>query len=235
MIRVNTHHLVGLLTDLALTAANPDTGAPTASVLLHTTRGYTGDQPGQTDLLVGTSTDGFSLGHSHTPCAGQVPPMLWPIGDVRAVLAVLKPLAKDRDHAVEVGPEDGKIAVAEDPDLFGERLKLTFSGLDLADYPVDGARQLLTEVRVTPAADGDTPAPGAAPRTDFVAGQLTPFLAIAKRRGLMLEMFRYHQRLPIVVQIGPEYRGVLRPYRWQDEDRGAGVAPGGDVYPLVLE
>ncbi|HET9892609.1 MAG TPA: hypothetical protein VFQ42_19125, partial [Mycobacterium sp.] len=85
MIRITTKDLVGLLTDLVHTAAHPDTGSTTASVLLHTARGYAhGDEPGVSDLLVGTSTDGSMVGHAFEACYGQASePMLWSIGDVK--------------------------------------------------------------------------------------------------------------------------------------------------------
>lgn len=55
MIRVETAKLVQLLGDLAHTSG--EYGA-TAGILVHTARGYRGDEPGQMDLLVGTSTPG---------------------------------------------------------------------------------------------------------------------------------------------------------------------------------
>lgn len=109
MIRIPTTGLVALLTDLAHTAADPATAGATAGVLLHTARGYHGDFP--SDLLVGTSTNQLVLGHAHTACSGQDDrPMLWPIADVKAVLAVLKPLAKTPDHAVEIRREGKEFA-----------------------------------------------------------------------------------------------------------------------------
>lgn len=231
MTRIITKHLVGLLTDLALTAADPAEGGATAAVLLHGARGYLGDQPGAVDLLVGTSTDGSFVGHGHVECHGILSPMLWPLVDVRAVIAVLKPLAKEAEHAVEITRNGDQVQVAEDPDLFGEGLTLSFAGLDPAEWPIEGARGLLEDIRVAPGAD----APVALPRTDFVANRLAPFLKIASRRGELLEVYRYHQRLPVHVQIGQSYRGVVRPVQWRDEDRDAGAAPSGSVYPLALD
>lgn len=230
-VRIPTHELVGLLTDLALTAADPADSGATAGILLHTARGYAGGSPGATDLLVGTSTDGIVIGHAHTGCAGQTEPMLWPLADVRAVIAVLKPLAKDKNHGVELSHADDTIKVAEDPDLFGEGLTLTFTGYAVDEFPLDGVRSQLAEVRMSPP-EGSAPA---APRTDFHPSRLAPFLAVAKRRNVVLEMYRHHQRLPVTVQIGQEYRGVVSPFQWKDENRAAGVAPGGDVYPLAVQ
>lgn len=231
-LRIPTKHLVGLLTDLAHTAASPEVGEATAAILLHTTRGYAKGDPGKTDLLVATSTDGVFVGHAHIECYGQIRPMLWPISEVNAVVAVLKPLAKITEHAVEISREGDTISVAEDADLFGGGLKLTFASLDPADFPTDGVHGLLTEIRTTPA---DNTAPAPAPRTDFSPSRLAPFLKIAARRGEILQLFRYHQRLPVTVQIGSAYRGIVRPLDYRDDDPAAGAFPHGDVYPILLE
>lgn len=231
IIRIPTRDLVGLLTDLALTAADPATAGATAGVLLHTARGYAGGSPGQVDLLVASSTDGVVLGHGHTSCAGQGEPMLWPIAAVRDVIAVLKPKAKLEDHVTEISREDDDVTLAEDPDLFGEGARFTFGVLDPADWPTEGARQMLAEIRMSPP-EGLAPV---APRTDFLPARLAPFLKVASRRGEVLQVFRYHQRLPVSVQIGDGYRGVLSGFAFNDDDRSTGLAPAGDVYPLVLD
>lgn len=230
-VRIPTHELVGLLTDLSLTAADPADSGATAAILLHTVRGYIGASPGQTDLLVGTSTNGYIVGHAHSGCAGQMDPMLWPVADVRAVIAVLKPLSKDKNHGVEIGQDGTTIKVAEDPNLFGEGMALTFTGYDVGEFPMDTVRAMLTEVRVSPP-EGSAPT---APRTDFDPSLVAPFLKVAGRRGNLIELYRHHQRLPVTVQIGLFYRGVLSPFAWKDEDRSVGVAPAGDVYPLAVE
>lgn len=231
MIRIPTAALVGLLTDLAHTAADPATAGATAGVLLHSARGYAGSSPGQIDLLVATSTDGVALGHAHVPCSGRDEPMLWPIAAVKDVIAVLKPKAKLEDHVTEITRDGDDITLAEDPDLFGEGSRFTFGGADPVEWPTQDAAAMLAEIRMSPP-EGSQPA---APRTDFLPARLAPFLTIAARRKEILQVFRYHQRLPVSVQIGDHYRGVVGPFAWNDEDRSAGLAPSGDVYPLVLD
>jgi hypothetical protein len=228
VIRIATHALVGLLTDLLHTADDPKTAGATAAIHLHTVRGYDDDHP--SDLLVGTSTDRVVLGHANIACSGQEErPMLWPIGDVQAVMAVLKPLGKNRDHAVEIRRELESFIVAEDPNLLDDGLSLSFGGLDPADFPTE-AWDLLTAARMTPP-EGSQPA---YPRTDFRADRLAPFQRVATRRNEMVSLYRYHQRLPLLVEIGASYRGVLSPFGWNDEIKGAGTAPSGDVYPLAV-
>lgn len=232
-LTISTKALVGLLADLAHTAADPSEAEATAAVLLHSARGHVGSDPGKTDLLVGTSTDSVLLGHTHTPCYGTVPPMLWPIGDVKAVLAVLKPLAKIKEHTVEVTVDTSIVTVAEPPDLFGGRLVLSFKSLDVEDWPTEGVHRMLTVLRTTP---GERNPDAPAPRTDILPKRLAPFLKIASRRSEPLSLFRWHQHVPIVIQIGDTYRGITRPSDWPENDSVEdGLEPGGDVYPLVLE
>lgn len=232
MIRIPTRDLVGLLTDLALTAADPASGEATASVLLHTARGYAGDEPGEVDLLVGTSTDRLVIGHAHAQCYGQTAaPMLWPIRDVQAALGVLKTLyGKAKEHAVTITIEDREVVLSEDPDLFGEGASFRFTPGDAGDFP-DAPWRALAHTTARPP-DGSEPA---APRTDYVASRLAPFLKAASRRGEIMQTFRWHQSLPVHVQIGPAYRGVVSPYVWHDEDASAAQGPGGDVYPLPVD
>lgn len=233
MIRISTGHLVAMLTDLVHTAGDPALSTVLAGVLLHSTRGHLDGDPGATTLLVGTSSTGHIVGHTYAHCSGSLPPTLWPIGDVRAVIASFKPLVRDnKDHAVEINADAGVIAVAEDPNLLGEGLKLSFTGGDVAEYP-PGVWRLLTDVPLAPPARADgTPPMTNAPRTDLLPSALGPFLAIAKRRNSAMEFYRNHQHVPVQLQIGPRYRGVLKPERWDDESRDAGIAPAGDVYPL---
>lgn len=231
-LHINTKHLVEILTDLAHTAADPAVGGATAAILLHTARGDLKDEPGKTDLLVGTSTDGVLVGHTFTDCYGQIRPMLWPIASVKDVIAVLKPKAKEKDHAVDIIIDLNNVTVAEDPNLFEDGLRLTFTSLDPADFPTVAVNGLLTSTRTVPAYDD---APPAAPRFDFPAWALAPFVKVASRRKEPLEMYPHHQRLPVALQVGLAYRGVVRPARWDDENVSAGMEPGGDVYPLALD
>lgn len=231
MIRIPTRGLVDHLTDLALTAADPADSGATAGVLLHTTRGHHGDAPGQVDLLVGTSTDRTVLGHAHVGCSGQDAPMLWPIAAVRDVIAVLKPKGKDPEHFTEISREGDEVTIAEDPDLFDEGARFTFGVLDPVEWPTDTAHRLLSEIAMTPPEGSKQ----AAARMDFHPSRLVPFTKIASRRGELLQTFRYHHRLPMIVQIGDHYRGIVVGFAFNDDKPSTGAFPSGDVYPLVLD
>lgn len=225
MIRIPTKNLLALLDDLARTTSGSN--GPTGGVLLHTTRGPKADEPGLTDLLVGTATDGVCVGHTYVESTGQLArPSLWPLADVRAVAASFKPKAQAlKDHAVEIVVDGTGVIVREDQNLFSDGLNVTFSEGPVDDYP----RGLWRAIEDTPYIADDAKA--LQPRSDFHEFALKPFLAIAKRRNAPLELYRYHQTARWLVQIGDRYRGSVFPVRpgWQS-GTPAGDEPSGDVH-----
>lgn len=232
IIKVKTKTLIELLTDLEHTAeANAVLWGAMAGVLLHTARGYPDPtEPGEADILVGTSTTSVHTGHTWVQAYGQTPPMLWPIDDVRAVLSVFKPLAKKtKEHSVDIRCEAGEITVAEDPTLFGET-SLKFHAGDLTKWPRDRFKVLGTrfEFRIGEIAEE---LGSVAARTDLDHSVLDAFRKVAKRRGAPIQLYRWHQGKPILVQIGATYRGVLMPgRRWIEDDPRAGDMPDTELY-----
>lgn len=216
-IRVNTKALVGLLSDLACTAADePDAGAR-GGVLLHTTRGHYGSEPGMCTLLVGSSTTGYVAGTAHTYATGEAAPALWPIDDVRAAIAVLRPLCKGKDkaeHAVEISRVGDEVTVAEDPDLFANGTKLSFTVASLDQFP-RSLWSALSDVHLRPAVELDGRTVPPAPRLDVTPSHLVPFNKVAARRKESVQLFVYHQHRPVLVQIGATYRGMLTPLRYE--------------------
>lgn len=227
LIRIRTKRLLGILADLSLTAmADPKTEPAMAGVLLHTARGYADpSEPGEGDILVGTSTTYVHTGHTWMECLGQTAPMLWSITDVRSVISVFTPLAKaEKDHSVDVRHEAGEVVVAEDPKLFGET-SLSFHTADLTDWPRDRFKVLDTNFEGREETDPTA-------RTDIDHATLAPLLKVAKRRGAPIQLYRRHQRRPILVQIGGAYRGAVVPSRLWIEDApvGAGEMPDTELY-----
>jgi hypothetical protein len=226
MIRIDTKEFVNLLGDLIHTADHHSNDA--AGVLLHTSRGYPDPaEPGESDLLVGTSTNGRAIGHTWCAAFGQLPPMLWRLGDVRAVITVFKVLAKGKkDHTVDIRRDGDEITVAEDPQLFGET-SVTFAAGSLEKYP----RQLWRVLDGTYVSTLDT---DAMPRTDLDTASLAAFARVARRHGATIRTYRYHQRRPILVEIGNRYRGAIVPFRWDEQSTAEGHQPDGDLYAPVL-
>jgi hypothetical protein len=230
VIRIDTKKLVNLLGDLILTAPDMD-GLPYSGVLLHSARGYPDPaEPGETDMLVGTANNGRQVGHTWCAAYGALPPMLWRADDVRAVVTVFTVHAKhDKEHQVDIRRDGNEITIAEDPKLFGET-SLSFTALPLDDYPRDLWRVMAgsswrSELDTDPM-----------PRTDLSPAALATLGKIAKRHGgAPIETYRYHQRRPVLVQIGDMYRGAVMPQRWDSDGKtDAGEAPDSDLYPPVL-
>lgn len=229
MIRIPTVGLVGLLTDLVLTAADPDDSEATAGVLLHTVRGHATTGPGRSDLLVGTSTSGVLIGHAWTTCAGQLTtPTLWHVNDVLRTVRAFKSLAKDREHTTKISAGGSEVEIVEDmgtlPGMesgFG----VTFASMATKEWPVEVVAGQLAEVRMS-RVDSD-----AVPRMTMTGSRVAPFLKIAARRGEYIEAYRYHHQLPVHLQIGRAYRGVISPV--PDDEHPGADAPWGDVHPPV--
>lgn len=244
-VRVESGQLAAMLADLAATAAKAEEGSPVSSVLLHSTRGHEGSEVGRVDLLVGSSTNRFAMGHTYVRAEGHLTgPMLWPINDVHNLIATLKRKCRgekedsgDR-HAVKISRVGELVEVIEDPaqrDLFGEKLWSTrFPLADLNDYPRGLWDVLLSGNRAVPSVTEDGREVYALPRVDITAEVLAPFVAIAKRRNWVLETYVRHHRLPIHIQIGPAYRGVVIPASYSDRDRTDGTTPDGEVYDPQL-
>lgn len=233
-INVRTSDLVHLLAQLIHTSSKQLSEGPTAAILLHTVRGERGEEPGTIDLLVGTSTDRTVIGHTNTYAHGQLHrATLWHIDDARAVVASFRPkLKNDKDHHVAIQLEGDKVTVAAEDDLLEEGFRLTFAEASISDYPRYLWRRI-RDISIAPEVlDPTTKRPiPVSDRTDVGPGRLAPFVKVAGLIGSPIELYRSHQNLPILVQIGHQYRGALMPVVWDDGlDRAAGEAPSAEVY-----
>lgn len=234
-VSVTTKEFIGLLQALVHTAAgDPDQGAM-AGILLHTARGYATLEPGQSGLLVGTSTNTAVVGHTWVLASGQMQPMLWPIGEVPAAVAVLRQMSTGQpEHQVEISSDGKTVTLSEGEDLFGEGAKYTFELGDAGKFPASIWR-LISDVHLRPAVidheTGKVVPEGV--RTRIAARNLAPFVAVGKARKEVVEWYRYHPRLPVLVVIGHNYRGALLPER-ADDDLQAVDAPAMEVYPADL-
>lgn len=239
-IRIHTARLLELLGELRHTThPDPDMGA-VHGILLHTTRGHhVPGEPGVGDILAGTSSMHYAVGHTHVPAFGQMTgPMLWPLDRALHVMSWFKTEAKDNpDHTVEIG-YDGKIITVRaggDPTLFGNDGddQLEFRGLDVAKYPRGLWRVLQWD---DPPTDETTVLQA---RSDIKPALLDPFVKVAGKRTI--ELYRYHQARPILVGIGEKYRGAIMPGRWDDmnDNPSLGASPYGEVYdpklPVITE
>lgn len=221
-VRILTGALLGVLSDLIQTADRTPEGGIMGGVVLHTGRGYHGGEPGKVEILAGISSDRHVAGHTYAWCSGQLSaPTWWSVRDTRAVISVFK-AARGKDklgtHAVEIFRTGGEVLIREDPNLIDEGVSLSFGEGELSDYPAPTLYRLLDAPQpATVQRDGAFV--DATPRTHLVPAVLDPFLKVARRRGDILALYRTHQEVRILVQIGESYRGLLMPYR---VDAGAG-------------
>lgn len=240
-IRIDTPPLLALLGLLIPTATAEKNAGGFPGILLHTTRGYYGENPGMTSLLVGTSANGRVAGHTHIPCDGILEPTLIGLQDVISLRGLLAPRAKnDPNHSVDISRDLATITVQEPADLFdeGDTLTLHVGDLDtvprtLWDVLIYEPNGLLPETNAKGARLPDVP------RTDLPAGLLAPFVTVAKARNEQVQLYRTHQHQPILVQIGAHYRGVIMPTRWgTDLSTEAvvreGTRPDAEVFPPDL-
>lgn len=212
-VRINTAALIDLLGDLVLTADTSLHAGGTGNVLLYTTRAAIGAEPGVSGVLAGFSHHAGMVGHTYTATiSGDLPrPVLWPVRDVKAIIAVFKAAGKaDDDHAVDIRIDGPICEVSEDPDLFDDGRRLAFAHTDLEKYAGPAVFRLLEHAPVPAGKDAVDDVP-LTRRTDFAAQLLAPFTKIASRRGEHLRMYRQHQERRVLVQIGDTYRGAVAP------------------------
>lgn len=230
MITIDTKKLCDLLADLLETADY-------RGIHLQTVRGYDGDEPGEVSLLVGTATDGYALGHTWTACSGRLDGAFWPVSDVKAVIAVCKPLAAAHPaHTVDLSLQGRTLVLQETPELFDSGTMLRFDVKDIGD---DAAGEVLVKIKRILSGD-PMPLPVDAdgnPRLDTVRTSFTPaawepLIRIAKRRKEAIHVFRSHSMQLHRVQIGNNWIGAVAPttaHEHDDPDKPTEVGHFGDA------
>lgn len=212
MITIDTKRLCDFLADLIETADH-------RGIHLQSVRGYDGDEPGEVSLLVGTSTDGYVLGHTWIPREGSLPGSMWPISDAKAVIAVCKPLAAShKNHTVNLTLSGATLLMQETPELFDAGTELHFETADVDDsIPVRAKRILSGDPLPLPVDPEGEPRLDTA-RTSFSHIALEPLIKIAKRRGEAMHLFRSHSAQLHRVQIGSAWLGAIAPSTAHDHD-----------------
>ncbi|WP_064076679.1 DNA translocase FtsK [Prescottella equi] len=222
-ITIDTKSLVEILTDLTLTATGH------RGVHLRTTRGHYGDEPEETTLLVGTSTNGAVLGHTWTRCTGELPPMIWPLMNCKVIIGALRSLAKnDKNHAVDVVLDGKTVTVVEAATLFDDGDRFEFQVAEIGAFPLAKIHRILSgEPLPIPRNDTGDDMPDTA-RTTWSPEHLAALLKIATRRARTLHLFRRHSNQIHLAQIGDNWVGAITPLSAWDHDDGD--RPNTDVY-----
>lgn len=239
-----TRMLVGMLTDLLLTASTDADSPDIGGVLLHTCDGeFVSDEPDAEDdeepligavptkLLVGTTTDRYVIGQAHMPIESDGP-LGWldlvfvDRGDAKAVITEFgerqKQAGKKMLHRCELNVSGGTLTVREDPILFPGGLRMAFAVGDGENFPPVAERMQPDPTVIEVGPDGERI--DSAYGTGFSPVHLEKFVKIGKRRQMPLAMYRHHHRRTVVVEIGASYRAAVNPYQL-DEDHGQHLAP----------
>ncbi|QFG09084.1 FtsK-like DNA translocase [Mycobacterium phage ThulaThula] len=214
-VTVSTTNLIDILTDAMATACNSVGG-----VHITTSRAPWGEEPGDVDLLVATSTTKYVVGHTWIPADGRLEPSVWPIESVANVLAICKSLARSRgkEHTVDVymgtadRTEDNRdddhpgwtITLRETPALFDSDTEFQFHAHPEAKFPIRGVLHMMRG-QIPPSDDEEVAL------TPWSPGVLGPLVTVAKRRKMQVRMFRTRARGLHIVQIGDTWIGAAAP------------------------
>jgi hypothetical protein len=237
-----TRYMVGMLTDLALTACPAAELASTHGVLLHSASGefemdVTGDdgevpliEAVPTELLVGTSTTSSIIAQAHIPVDDMWHRAAWvTLEDVKAVIATFKPLinklGKEITHRVQLELAADLLTVREDPSQVPDGIALAFTVGDGATFPtklieaLDGpAYEVVTDD------NGDVVLPETG--HGWTADYLGVLGKVGGRRQMPVAVYRTHHLRSVVATIGGSYRCAIGPCRLD-------AAAGQQTEPLV--
>lgn len=206
-VTVTTRELLGMLTDLLSTAGEGNL----AAIHLRTRPGYWKDEPGRTTLLTGVSSSGVVGGHTWVLASGTLPPTVVALTDVKAVVAVFKPAVAKHgsDHTVDIEVDtEHQVTIRETPALFEAGTELVFTGWDPVLFPYSRVADALADTTdVTVKRLGVEVPDGRA--TSWGGAAMRALLAVEKRRGADLRLWRLHSSGRHLAQIGDEWRGFI--------------------------
>lgn len=196
------------------------------------------DEPGDTDLLVLTSTDRYTIGHTWHPVDGSEPACVWPTASAKSALTLCKALAKKaEDHTIDIdvatapraeGADEDEhpghtVTIRETPALFHADTEFQFHADPETKFPLGTCRRVLTS-GLPPTTDYDE-----TPCTLWSAHVLDPLTAVAKRRKMQIRFYRSPKHRVQLVQIGDTWLGAAMPApEWQEDP---GDSP--DVEPHI--
>lgn len=180
--------LRSLITDLLRTAGNDDTLPMLMGIRLHT------DTFADRTVLVGFSTDRFTMGQVHIDATGALPEAFLPSASCKRALAVLKLI--DPAALLELTLDDGHMAFS------GEGLTVRVSTKQV-EFP--------RMHRIVESLDKLTPEPGVV--AAFNPQYFARFAAIAKGRDESMHVGLTTKTNAASVTIGDQYRGLIMPTR----------------------
>lgn len=228
IVKIQTRHLVGMLTDLLRTASTLEEFPHVNAVLLFGDRAdiahddvKPGDEAkdedtlgvefGPTDVLVGTSADLSIMAQCFAPCTGRLTsPILITAADAKAITQRFEPLRKKFPkskgaHITVLDLSGGVLRVSEDPTLTHTPRVLTFNVLGdehLENFP-DVEKVATINVGEEVKRDGKIVA--ATWGRGVYGHHWQALAAVAKRRKMTPVWYQHHQLRPARVTIGGWY------------------------------
>lgn len=209
---VMTDSLLDLLGVLKLTAEKKGESPEINGVRLYSTRGEYGEEPGQVDLLAGTSTDLKIAGHHFVPVEGGdiKDGIFLPMSDLETLEKKLGTI-DDEEHVTEIIVDSVADTVTvreyDNPDGF----KYTFQIPDRSDYP-DAAIEKWVEGTSAPLTDdmGQTLDDGPVLVLDSVAVGI--LLKVARKLKVKaIPLHAGHRAAVYPVSLGDTWRGAVLP------------------------
>jgi hypothetical protein len=231
-ITVETKKFLSLVDDLLITAEAKGDYPEYHGVHFQHARGAWEDEPGETDLLTGTSANGEVAGHAWIDATGEIDPLFISLPNLRSIKGVFSGLAKsyDEEHVIVLSHEAGVLTVKEyHGTIVGdEPTELQVPSVDESPFPLEGITKWL-----------DGTAGDKAPRDvdgNFAVDEnvtlwnqpMILLLKVAKRRKGVLRLYRQHAANIHRAQIGDTWRGAIKP-TIPDADI-ATDAPDADLY-----
>jgi len=218
-LTVRTLDLCQLLADASLFAAGDDR-PDMAYVHLHIGRTPIGTDPSPVQVLAATATDGISAAHCMVRADGQMRDLLLTVADAAAIVGLWQPIARavPKEHppheialTVRAAEQGRELYTVETQLLFdhaGPSLAVTAHDPD--QYPIGLVAFAFDPARLAMKA-GRARRPHEPIRTDVAAARIGDFAKVARRRDTVMRLFRYHQDLALLVQIGDLFTGSLGP------------------------
>lgn len=233
---LTTREFTGLLADAILTASDaPDEFPVLATVLLDTGHADVlvtseDDGDGETlidtvpsDVLIATSTNGFGMiSQAHCPCEGRLHRVvLISVQDAESLIKTFTAKGKSAPKGIPHKTRleiTGDTLTVQEALFYGTRgVSMTVPIMDVEDYPRGVANALDPDPTVEVLDDNKRPIP-----PSYGAGisptSLEIIAKVANRRKMTPAYYRYHQRRPVVVEVGSMWRAAFGAAKLDEEN-----------------
>lgn len=196
-------------------------GGEMPGMVLYTTKGEYGEEPGEVPLLAGVSFNGTMAGHYYEAVeGGEIRPSWWSNVALGNIFSVFGPRAAEvEDHRIliEIDYEEMRVSVFEhDPSDDAPEVSFNISTVFAQGFPLEGVRRWYRDDKLTPilAQDEVEIATGASDRVLFEKGKIAQPVKLvgAWKKNLIID-YRGNRAKPAIVRAEgvPYWTGILLP------------------------